>query len=1686
MAEYYFGDIDFSGVVDQTYDPTEVTTAEKLAFGASDETMLGGNIVRMGTALFDSAFDSDLTLDEALSRVESKRQRDVFRSNPKFFGIDEEQEDGAILTGRVGTALVDPLPWLMPWTRVEKVGKLASAGFGAAFGATDAALRDKIVYGEVDPINVGISAALTGGISGLSAGIRQRVGRETTEVSEDAASRVPMEADDIAQIIPDSPDQVNEAAMPSMREVIRAYQRQQWFGQPEPIQVSSTSPMRDLIRAHNRRLAGYSQPLADTEVEALQRATTKVVKQETIEQSRTKNPPLSYVTQPIVEAKRVVAALSSKVEKAKKADKPELEKQLAQAQNNLQLVQKKYFDTQLDVMLTKTDSSGAILEELNSSGELTNSLMSKILYEGTRPVVGALGGFAASGIIGDEDDEGLTIGLMIAGAITGRYHSNLRKSNLTAVQKADGAMMIDEGAGRNIRTLVKMHSAGTIATKLDAMGGYAKIMGNMLLQRPGSGTDSVEARVSRETRKFIGQVVDTLGEASEDLNIRKLTGQIINGFDLNKIKVGYRGIDGSLDPLTESQIVEARRLAPLLAKQRVELSDSVKAVGIKFSDLGNNYGMAQLYNMDAIRGNEEAFRQALLKAVRIQSPKIKEVDLNKKVNQIFEAMTGVKKYEGKVQITRDNFFSQGKFRPLEDHFEKHRLIKDPAARKFLAEQGYINLDAQEVFATYADRTIKGREFARTFGAQGELLDFMLGKVDEAFEAAGTDKKQFGEEYKKYLYDTIDTFWGSYGADKAGIVGQTVLPLLTTLANSTYLTRVTISSLGDLIQPFQNSGFGAASKALLQKAGKTPSFSRQANFKYDLGWEREYTALMTQGGDPLNNFHHRLGQFNKGFFNLVGLAPLTRAARGFAYDTGVNRAYAISKKSKLSSGVKKEMETLGLSTSDLTTLKKYKTAQAAFNSDDGRVILDRVGQKQTDRDAIVPMVGNRLLFTQHKNPYIRSLGQFLSWAQAKTSQTNSLIERVENGDGALALRALLLTGVYGGVQGLRELTSPSYNPDEPKYSDTYEGYAQFAKRSMELSGNYLPWQIDKLFRTIESGKRGQFVSGLTPSASYAESFVNTLFQVQRNVEAEDYEGAVSDVARVVPFGREVIGYGERLGFDMPEDRPNRAKGGIIEDVPNAPEEPDQRIDKMTGMPYDQQAGTAFVDEEDPLRRLGFKGGGEVDPLQRLGFGIGSLVARQVSKATRGFMDDTPQRSTEELTKEFDDLTSAINKGETPEMFKGTLPVQHASSEKSLKEFVDPSEVNPSARYPENEFGDNAVYFGEKDSPFTATEGMYGYEPSPYLYDVEAVFDKAFVLTPNTIKQLASIVPKDQRGFGGNIANALKDGGYDGLIIRGFDNSEKTQKIVDKAENNDNFFYGIFQDQVVSFDPKKNKILGSPEVRQGITGRNISFSKGGKVLRALTRDKYSTGSEVIKNMLTAAAYEVRKGDTLSKIAQDAGLSTAALLKLNPEITNPSKIQIGQNIKLTSDSDSMFSFFDKPPKQILAKVTGAETIGKLVEPLIPTNVKQLVRDVFGYEDPITEDNLKPQELEALKKAVGVARGRGSNIVEYDDYGTQAKGESQYADVGGGSMLGKLGDPSYSMKTFIGQGGITQNEQGETVVLDRYNFNDAVDGNLFGFVQGVAQAGISPYLQARNVGRHFGSGPGEGSPIAINLGKI
>ena len=51
---------------------------------------------------------------------------------------------------------------------------------------------------------------------------------------------------------------------------------------------------------------------------------------------------------------------------------------------------------------------------------------------------------------------------------------------------------------------------------------------------------------------------------------------------------------------------------------------------------------------------------------------------------------------------------------------------------------------------------------------------------------------------------------------------------------------------------------------------------------------------------------------------------------------------------------------------------------------------------------------------------------------------------------------------------------------------------------------------------------------------------------------------------------------------------------------------------------------------------------------------------------------------------------------------------------------------------------------------------------------------------------------------------------------------------------------------------------------------------------------------KQTETSSEYEVKSGDSLSKIAKEQGKSLEDILKLNPEIKNPDRIQPGQKIK------------------------------------------------------------------------------------------------------------------------------------------------------------------------------------------------
>lgn len=111
-----------------------------------------------------------------------------------------------------------------------------------------------------------------------------------------------------------------------------------------------------------------------------------------------------------------------------------------------------------------------------------------------------------------------------------------------------------------------------------------------------------------------------------------------------------------------------------------------------------------------------------------------------------------------------------------------------------------------------------------------------------------------------------------------------------------------------------------------------------------------------------------------------------------------------------------------------------------------------------------------------------------------------------------------------------------------------------------------------------------------------------------------KGEIKDIKK----GKPTFYYFQESTYDRVREKMLNPNTGLLEDyrvfkntggeveVPNAPAEPDERINKFTGLPYNIQAGTAYMDADDPLRRLGFMGGGTVDPLARLGFGYGGRV------------------------------------------------------------------------------------------------------------------------------------------------------------------------------------------------------------------------------------------------------------------------------------------------------------------------------------------------------------------------------------------------------------------------------------------------------------------------------------------------
>ena len=305
------------------------------------------------------------------------------------------------------------------------------------------------------------------------------------------------------------------------------------------------------------------------------------------------------------------------------------------------------------------------------------------------------------------------------------------------------------------------------------------------------------------------------------------------------------------------------------------------------------------------------------------------------------------------------------------------------------------------------------------------------------------------------------------------------------------------------------------------------------------------------------------------------------------------------------------------------------------------------------------------------------------------------------------------------------------------------------------------------------------------------------------------------------------------------------------------------------------------------------------------------------------------------------------------------------------------------------------------------------------------------------------------------------------------------------------------------------------KYGVDIKMVEYKRGDETVQLPTLEMTEKmRADILKGlkMFAEGGYVVQSGDTLSEIAQREGMTISEIAKLN-NIKDINKIYVGQSLRFDAGTDSDISkkaeMVEKAePVEVVEQIkkpeTEAKTTGKskTVEalkknkrkqssPIIPLNMRAFLGDIFGMGSDINENSLTKAEREELRKVVQRAQSSGKDRIEYIDYGTQGEKGSQYADVGGGGsavdFFGKVADPSYSLKTTLGQAKISRDEKGNTIVTDKYNFNDS-DGefSVLGLIKGIKNAGLSPYAQIRNIAREFGSGQGEGAEVKINLGKI
>jgi len=1118
--------------LDNKADDVNVTDFERIQYGFAKETWILGNLWRMGSAKTKDWLDNnsvnDKTYKEHIQENTLREKKELDEEYWKF-ADGKYDDDSLVKISEFVTMVADPMYLYLYGTPMGRRAMKSYGKFAVFTGVTaglDKVIRDLATEGEIKPGETAAVASAAAVLGPLGKYGLEKLAKLFPRASETTLKKV-------SQVVENRTKQkfgnISDKELNNIRKVLadRKVISANKLIETELNFMSKFKGVTDkFVNEEKALLKEYSRIIDSKSIAKKIKDLTKKKELIKAEQLKKRTYPESgfNVKNRLIDTRLKITNLEKTFAK-QKAD------YLLKSQQQFEKVSKRI-----------GERNNLIIEKLEAlESPITRLVLRPLLSVSTLPLGGMVAGATLDAIWGDEAGiaEGALWGLAAGSTVKAIGASKV----LSLDNKKKYLGFIWGDAQKLWFQKAREMTAGTLATKLESFGGNTKAFGFQLLENIDNpmAAQSVVRKAyvlkknwERTNRELVKGY--SLAEQAGAIKILRgsddkfLTGnkRVLELADKTKLQINkFNDLLKNAGIYKELLGIEFGSKGILKAGTKVNEKSQMALRRKQFSKDIESY-FPREYNREVIAKNLSQFRETIENIMKGTGVKnyvqaaanfIESTRIPGSVKMIDEA--AIKSYITNLSSASEkNFLKQQWFKtPITEHISKERMLNGPYKKveKLLEEGNFLNNNIEEVLNNLGARTFKSVAFVERFGPNGNFIQPLLKGIKDKYKNAalkpGSNIKEswgnWANTEAKVIVDSIDAYFGRYGSrvDKGSNIA---LGMLSTGSNLAMLNNVFFASLGDFMQGFVNSRNTAEWFKAFARTGFTAKrekgTARWLNLHFDDEIQKANLKPLVIADDiSLTNVSDWLGSgktagaFNNAGFAVMGMTWLTGAARRFAYNVGTGDAYSSSRQlykmvaignkninSKEALVIQNHLQKMNISVDEALKIGRFKNYKTAIKDKESIKALNKAGLNTSNRDAIIPQVSNRLLFSQSRNPYFRILGQFMSWAQAKTSQTNKIVQRIENGDVKAYIKLLMAIPVYSSIQQIRELTK--YGEVRTEWGQRWEDHIQYLAEGFKLSGNmgWLPETVAS--RAVGPGKRKNPLLWF-PAATYLDDLKN---------------------------------------------------------------------------------------------------------------------------------------------------------------------------------------------------------------------------------------------------------------------------------------------------------------------------------------------------------------------------------------------------------------------------------------------------------------------------------------------------------------------------------------------------------------------------------------------------------------------